>query len=84
MKPLEPPDSLHLQAAQGWCELHAFLEANDEREKITRRHREPDEHDIISPPPAYRRNPAGRLEDQSRAARARLSSSSMTTTLCAR
>jgi hypothetical protein len=31
--PLQPPDSLHLQAAQGWCELHAFLEANDELEK---------------------------------------------------
>ena len=51
MKPLEPPDSFHLQAAQGWCELHAFLEANDELEKIRRRHREPDEHDIISPKP---------------------------------
>jgi tetratricopeptide (TPR) repeat protein len=37
MKPLEPPDSLHLQAAQGWCELHSFLEANEELEKITPR-----------------------------------------------
>ncbi len=35
MKGLEPPDSLHLQAAKGWCELHAFLEANEELEKIT-------------------------------------------------
>ena len=34
MKPLEPPDSFHLQAAQGWCELHSFLEANEELEKI--------------------------------------------------
>jgi predicted Zn-dependent protease len=34
MKPLEPPDSLHLQAAHGWCELHSFQEANDELEKI--------------------------------------------------
>ncbi|MGO8928968.1 MAG: STM4504/CBY_0614 family protein [Limisphaerales bacterium] len=30
MKPLEPPDSLHLQAAQGWCELRAFAEADVE------------------------------------------------------
>lgn len=28
MKPLEPPDSPHLQAAQGWFELHAFAEAD--------------------------------------------------------
>jgi predicted Zn-dependent protease len=35
MKPLEPPDSLHLQAAQGWCELHAFAEADCELDKIT-------------------------------------------------
>ena len=34
MKPLEPPDSLHLQAAQGWCELHAFAEADAELDKI--------------------------------------------------
>ena len=34
MKPLEPPDSFHLQAAQGWCELHSFSEANEELEKI--------------------------------------------------
>ena len=27
VKPLAPPDSLHLQAAQGWCELHAFADA---------------------------------------------------------
>jgi hypothetical protein len=34
MKPLEPPDSLHVQAAQGWCELHAFAEADTELDKI--------------------------------------------------
>jgi hypothetical protein len=34
MKPLEPPDSLHLQAAQGWCELHAFADAEAELDKI--------------------------------------------------
>jgi tetratricopeptide (TPR) repeat protein len=35
MPPLQPPDSLHLQAAKGWCELHAFSEANEELEKIS-------------------------------------------------
>jgi tetratricopeptide (TPR) repeat protein len=35
MKPIEPPDSLHLQAAQGWCGLHAFAEAGAELDKIT-------------------------------------------------
>jgi predicted Zn-dependent protease len=35
MKPLEPPDSLHLQSAQGWCELHAFAEADAELDNIT-------------------------------------------------
>lgn len=34
MKPLEPPDSLHLQAAHGWCELHAYTEADAELDKI--------------------------------------------------
>jgi len=34
MKPLEPPDSHHLEAAQGWCELHAFLEADAELEQM--------------------------------------------------
>jgi tetratricopeptide (TPR) repeat protein len=34
MKALQPPDSLHLQAAQGWCELHAFAEADAELDKI--------------------------------------------------
>jgi tetratricopeptide (TPR) repeat protein len=35
MKPLEPPDSLHLQAAQGWLELGNHIEANEELENIT-------------------------------------------------
>ena len=35
MKPLEPPDKLHVQAAQGWCELHAFAEADAELDNIT-------------------------------------------------
>jgi hypothetical protein len=35
MKPLEPPDSLHLETAQGWCELLAFAEADAELDKIT-------------------------------------------------
>ncbi len=34
MKPLAPPDSLHLQAAQGWCELHALAEAEGELENM--------------------------------------------------
>ena len=35
MKPLHHPDSLHLQAAQGWLELGNPAEANEELEKIT-------------------------------------------------
>jgi len=35
MEPLAPPDSLHLQAAQGWLELGSHIEANEELEKIT-------------------------------------------------
>jgi tetratricopeptide (TPR) repeat protein len=34
VKPLQPPDSHHLQAAQGWLELGNFNEANEELEKI--------------------------------------------------
>jgi tetratricopeptide (TPR) repeat protein len=34
VKPLVPPDSLHLQAAQGWCELHAYAEADAELDNI--------------------------------------------------
>ena len=34
MNNLDYPDSLHLEAARGWCELHAFLDANEELEKI--------------------------------------------------
>lgn len=33
--PLQPPDSFHLQAAQGWFELGNHLEANEELEKIS-------------------------------------------------
>lgn len=35
MKPLQHPDSLHLQAAQGWLELGNFLEADKELDEIT-------------------------------------------------
>jgi hypothetical protein len=35
MKPLEPPDSHYLQAAQGWLELGNPTEANEELQKIT-------------------------------------------------
>jgi len=31
---LQRPDSLYLEAAKGWCELHAFLEADAELDKI--------------------------------------------------
>ncbi|HXP63466.1 MAG TPA: hypothetical protein VN829_23385, partial [Dongiaceae bacterium] len=34
MKPLEPPDSLCLQAAQGWLELGNHVEADGELEKL--------------------------------------------------
>ncbi len=34
MKPLEPPDSHHVQSAQGWLELGNPLEANEELEKV--------------------------------------------------
>jgi len=39
LKPLQPPDSLHLRAAQGWLELGNHLEANAELEKIAARRR---------------------------------------------
>jgi predicted Zn-dependent protease len=35
MKELEPPDSLHLQAAQGWLELGNHVEADADLDKIT-------------------------------------------------
>lgn len=35
MKPFEPPDSLHVEATKGWCELHAFLDANEELDKVS-------------------------------------------------
>jgi tetratricopeptide (TPR) repeat protein len=34
IQPLEAPDNIHLQAAEGWCELHAFTEADAELDKI--------------------------------------------------
>src|SRR5262245_46425930 len=37
LKPLEHPDSLHLDAARGWIELGNHLEANEELERITPR-----------------------------------------------
>jgi len=39
LKALQPPDSLHLQAADGWLELGNHLEANEELEKITAKFR---------------------------------------------
>jgi hypothetical protein len=35
IKPLEPPDSLYLKAAEGWAGLGDLVSANDELEKIT-------------------------------------------------
>jgi tetratricopeptide (TPR) repeat protein len=35
MKELELHDQRHLQSAQGWCDLHAFTEADAELDKIT-------------------------------------------------
>ena len=35
IKPLEPPDSLHLSAPEGWLELGNHIEANEELEEIT-------------------------------------------------
>jgi tetratricopeptide (TPR) repeat protein len=32
---LQPPDTFHLQAAQGWLELGNYIEADEELEKIT-------------------------------------------------
>lgn len=34
MKPLAPPDSHHLNAAEGWLELGNHIEANEELERI--------------------------------------------------
>ena len=34
MKPLQPPDTFHLLAAQGWMELGNHEEANEELELI--------------------------------------------------
>ena len=35
IKPLEPPDSIHLKAAEGWLGLGDLISANDELEQIT-------------------------------------------------
>ena len=34
MEPLEPPDTIHLQAARGWLDLGNHVEANEELEQI--------------------------------------------------
>jgi predicted Zn-dependent protease len=38
MKPLEPPDSIHLKAAEGWLDLGNHREAAAELEKISKAH----------------------------------------------
>ena len=35
LKPLQPPDSIHLNAAEGWLGLGNHIEANEELERIT-------------------------------------------------
>jgi tetratricopeptide (TPR) repeat protein len=35
MKPIEPPDSMHLRAAEGWLELGNHVEADEELKRIT-------------------------------------------------
>jgi hypothetical protein len=35
VKPLEPPDTHHLNAVLGWLELGNHVEANAELEKVT-------------------------------------------------
>jgi tetratricopeptide (TPR) repeat protein len=37
IQPLEPPDSIHLNAAEGWLGLGDYLEANEELEQIAPR-----------------------------------------------
>lgn len=39
LKPLEPPDSIHLNAAQGWFELGDLVSASDELEEISAKSR---------------------------------------------
>ncbi|MCL4180230.1 MAG: tetratricopeptide repeat protein [Verrucomicrobia bacterium] len=34
MKPLDQDDRRHVEASKGWCELHSFLEANEELEQV--------------------------------------------------
>jgi hypothetical protein len=35
MKPIEPLDSLYVQAATAWCQLQAFREAGAKADRIT-------------------------------------------------
>src|SRR6266571_3557206 len=35
VKPMDTSDRRHLEAAKGWCQLEAFLEANEELEHVT-------------------------------------------------
>lgn len=35
MVPLYPPDRIHVEAAKGWCELHAYSEAEAELDKVS-------------------------------------------------
>ena len=39
IQPLQPPDSLHLQAAEGWIGLGNYAETNEELENITAENR---------------------------------------------
>ena len=39
IQPLQPPDTMHLQAAQGWFELGNHVEANEELERVTPQNR---------------------------------------------
>ena len=39
MNKLSPQDKRHLEAAEGWCGLHSFLEANEELENISPQNR---------------------------------------------
>ena len=32
---LQPPDSMYVEAAKGWCELHAYSDAETELEKVS-------------------------------------------------
>jgi hypothetical protein len=45
MMPLEAPDSIHLQAAEGWVGLGNYADANDELEQIAAANRA--HHDVL-------------------------------------